>query len=74
LIRFFSLFKAKTGYGLLDTAKRLWHSLWSLSRSRNPKRKNVSEWSRSIFTRSRSGVGVKNFRLRTPLEEAIAFP
>jgi len=33
------------------------------------KLENVSEteWSRSIFSQSRNGVGVKNFRLRTPL-------
>jgi len=37
LIRFFSLFNAKTGYGRLDTAKSLDNSLWSLSRSRSPK-------------------------------------
>jgi len=60
LIWFFSLFNVKTGYGRLDT-------LQSLSRSRSPKLQNVSERSRSIFSRSRSGVGVKNFRLRTPL-------
>jgi len=35
LIRFFSLFNAKTGYGRLDTAKSLENSL--LSRSRSPK-------------------------------------
>jgi len=39
----FSLFKAKTGYGRLDTAKSLLHSLWILSRSRSPKLKNVLE-------------------------------
>jgi len=33
LIRFFSLFSAKTGYGGLDIAKSLDNSLWSLSRS-----------------------------------------
>jgi len=37
LIRFFSLFNAKTGYGRLDTAKSLDNSPWSLSRSRSPK-------------------------------------
>jgi len=37
LIRFFSLFIAKTVYGRLDTAKSLDNSLWSLSRSRGPK-------------------------------------
>jgi len=37
LIRFFSLFNAKTGYDRLDTAKSLDNSLWSLSRSRSPK-------------------------------------
>jgi len=37
LIRFFSLFNAKTGYGLLDTAKSLDNSVWSLSRSQSPK-------------------------------------
>jgi len=31
LIRLFSLFNAKTGYGRLDTAKSLDNSLWSLS-------------------------------------------
>jgi len=67
LIRIFSLFNAKTGYGRLDTVKSLNNSLWSLSRSQSPKLKNVSERSRSIFNRSRSRVGVKNFRLRTPL-------
>jgi len=65
LIRFFSLFNAKTGYGRLNIAKSLDITLWSLSRSRSPKLWNVSE--RSIFSWSRSGVGVKNFRLRTPL-------
>jgi len=69
LIRFFSLFNAKTGYCRLDTAKTLDNSLWSLSRSRSPKPWNLSERSWSIFSRSRSGVGVKNFRLRTPLDE-----
>jgi len=61
LIRLFSLFNAKTGYGRLDTAKCLDNSLWSLSRSRSPKLQNVWESlrSRSIFSRSRSGVGVK---------------
>jgi len=71
LIRFFSLFNAKTGYGRLDSAKSLDNSLWSLSRSRSPKLYNVSERSRSIFSRSRSGVGAKNFRLRTPLLGAV---
>jgi len=33
LIRFISLFNAKTGYGRLDIAKSLDNSLWSLSRS-----------------------------------------
>jgi len=37
LIRFFSLFNAKTGYSRLDVAKNLDNSLWSLSRSRSPK-------------------------------------
>jgi len=37
VIRFFSLFNAKTGYGRLDTAKSLDNSRWSLSRSRSPK-------------------------------------
>jgi len=37
LIRFFSLFNAKTGYVRLDTAKSLDNSLWSWSMSRNPK-------------------------------------
>jgi len=37
LIRFFSLFNAKTGYGRLDTAKSLDNLLWSLSRSWSPK-------------------------------------
>jgi len=37
LIRFFSLFKAKTGYGRLDTAKSLQRSVWILSRSQSPK-------------------------------------
>jgi len=59
LIRFFSLFNAKTGYGRLDTAKSLANLLWSLSRSRSPKLWNVSESERSLFSRSRSGVGVK---------------
>jgi len=35
LIRFFSLFNAKTGYGRLDTAKSFDNSLWNLSRSRS---------------------------------------
>jgi len=43
LIRFFSLFNAKTAYGRLDTAKNLDNSLWSLSRRRSPKIWNVSE-------------------------------
>jgi len=68
LIRFFSLFNAITRYGRLDNAKSLDNSLWSLSRSRSPTLWNVSERSRSIFSQSRSGVVVKNFRLRTPLE------
>jgi len=69
LICFFSLFNAKTGNGRLDTAKSSDNLLWSLSRSQSPNLQNVSESerSRSIFSRSRSGVGVKNFRLRTPL-------
>jgi len=69
LIRFFSLFNVKTRYGRSDTAKSLDNSHWSLSRSRSPNLWNVSEsqQSRSIFSRSRSGVGVKNFRLRTLL-------
>jgi len=58
LIRFFSFSNAKTGYGCLDTAKSLDNSLWSLSRSRSPKFEMC--W-------IRSGVAVKNFRLRTPL-------
>jgi len=37
MIRFFSLFNAKTGYGHLDIAKSLNNSLWSLRRSRSPK-------------------------------------
>jgi len=37
LLRFFSLFNAKTGCGRLDTTKNLDNSLWSLSRSRSPK-------------------------------------
>jgi len=37
LIRFCSLFNAKTGYFRLDTTKNLDNSLWSLSRSRSPK-------------------------------------
>jgi len=37
LIRFFSLFNAKTGYGRLDTAKSLDNLLRSLSRSWSPK-------------------------------------
>jgi len=36
--------KAETGYGRLDTAKSLQHSLWSSSRSRSPKLKIVSEY------------------------------
>jgi len=70
LIRFFSLFNAKTGYGRLDTARSLDNSLWSLSRSWSPKLWNVSE--QSTFSRSRSGVGVKNSRLRTPLQRRWA--
>jgi len=62
--RFFSLFNAKTGYGHLDTAKSLDNYL-SLNKS------GVQNFeilrSRSTFSRSWSGVGVKNFRLRTPL-------
>jgi len=37
LIRFYSLFNEKTGYGRLDIAKSLDNSLWSLSRSRSRK-------------------------------------
>jgi len=37
LIRFFSLFNAKTVYGRLDIAKSLNNSLWSLSRNQSPK-------------------------------------
>jgi len=36
LIRFFSVFNTKTGYGRLDTAKSLDNSVWSLGRSRSP--------------------------------------
>ena len=45
------------------------HSIWSLSRSWGANLTNVSESERgmSIFSESRSGGGVKNFRLRTPL-------
>ena len=60
---------SKTSHGCLDTVKSLDNSLWSLSRSRSPKFLNVSESERiqSISSRSRSGVGLKNSRLRTPL-------
>ena len=78
LIRFFSLFNAKTGYGRLDTAKSLENSLWSLNKRWSPKLWNVSEseQSWSIFSWSRSRVGVKNFRLCTtsaifPFENAF---
>jgi len=37
LIRYFSLFNAKTGYGRLDIPKSLDNLLWSLSRSRSLK-------------------------------------
>ena len=72
LIRFFSLLNAKTGYGRLDTAKSLDNSLWSLSKSQRPKFQNVSERSRNMIIRSRSGVGVENFRLRTPLTPLLS--
>jgi len=70
LIRIFSLFNAKTGYGCLDTAKSSDNYIWSLSKSRSAKFQNVSE--RSIFSRSRSGAEVKNFRLCTPAEFVLA--
>jgi len=54
LLRFSSLFNAKTGYGCLDTAKSLDNSLWSLSRSQSPKLKNVSEYIQPKQERSQS--------------------
>ena len=63
--------KSRSGAGVIfeHFLRGLYHSISSLNRSRSAKLTNVLELvrSRSIFTESRSGVGIKNFNLRTPL-------